>query len=97
MSIDVVYAIVRAGGRQEKVSVGDTIVINRVAGEAGDNVDLAPVLLVDGGKITSAQNDLAKVKVLRREGRGPSRREDPDPSADKEQDRSNTRLNQRNT
>ncbi|MDO5646070.1 MAG: bL21 family ribosomal protein, partial [Dermabacter sp.] len=25
-----VYAIVRAGGRQEKVSVGDTIVINRV-------------------------------------------------------------------
>lgn len=58
-----VYAIVRAGGRQEKVSVGDTIVINRVAGEAGDSVDLAPVLLVDGDKVTSAQNRLAKVKV----------------------------------
>ncbi|GAB4095905.1 50S ribosomal protein L21 [Brachybacterium squillarum] len=58
-----VYAIVRAGGRQEKVSVGDTIVINRVAGEAGDAVELAPVLLVDGDKITSTQADLGKVKV----------------------------------
>ena len=58
-----VYAIVRAGGRQEKVSVGDTIVINRVAGEAGDSIDLAPVLLVDGDEVTSAQNELAKVKV----------------------------------
>src|SRR5699024_1264011 len=57
------YAIVRTGGRQEKVSVGDTIVINRVAGEAGDSVDLAPVLLVDGDKVTSAQNELAKAKV----------------------------------
>ena len=58
-----VYAIVRAGGRQEKVSVGDTIVINRVAGEAGDSIDLAPVLLVDGDKVTSAQAELGKVKV----------------------------------
>src|SRR5699024_6878978 len=62
-SIDVVYAIVRAGGRQEKVSVGDTIVINRVAGEAGDSIDLAPVPLVDGDKVTSAQNELANVRV----------------------------------
>ena len=58
-----VYAIVRAGGRQEKVSVGDTIVVNRVTGEAGDTVELAPVLVVDGDKVTSAQADLAKVKV----------------------------------
>ena len=58
-----VYAIVRAGGRQEKVSVGDTIVINRVAGEAGDTVEFAPVLLVDGDKVTSAKADLEKVTV----------------------------------
>ncbi|MGN6442554.1 MAG: 50S ribosomal protein L21, partial [Arthrobacter sp.] len=30
-----VYAIVRAGGRQEKVSVGDFVTLNRVAGGAG--------------------------------------------------------------
>jgi large subunit ribosomal protein L21 len=59
----VVYAIVRAGGRQEKVSVGDTIVINRVAGEAGQSVDFTPVLLVDGDKVTSAPADLEKVTV----------------------------------
>jgi len=59
----VVYAIVRAGGRQEKVSVGDTIVINRVAGEAGDSVQFAPVLLVDGDKVTSSQEELEKVTV----------------------------------
>jgi large subunit ribosomal protein L21 len=59
----VVYAIVRAGGRQEKVSVGDTVTINRVAGEAGTSVDFTPVLVVDGDKVTSAEADLAKVKV----------------------------------
>ena len=59
-----VYAIVRAGGRQEKVSVGDTIVINRVSGEAGDSVELAPVLLVDGDSVTSAKSDLDKVCLL---------------------------------
>ncbi|MBV7411894.1 50S ribosomal protein L21 [Dermabacteraceae bacterium P13115] len=58
-----VYAIVRAGGRQEKVSVGDVIEINRVAGEAGDTVEFAPVLLVDGDKVTSDADALAKVKV----------------------------------
>lgn len=69
-----VYAIVRAGGRQEKVSVGDTIVINRVSGEAGDSVELAPVLLVDGDSVTSAKADLDKVKVtaeILEELRGP--------------------------
>ncbi|PWH05505.1 50S ribosomal protein L21 [Brachybacterium endophyticum] len=58
-----VYAIVRAGGRQEKVSVGDTIVINRVTGEAGQSVDFTPVLLVDGDTVTSTKDDLAKVTV----------------------------------
>lgn len=69
-----VYAIVRAGGRQEKVSVGDTFVINRVAGETGDSVDFAPVLLVDGDKITAGADDLAKVTVtaeILEELRGP--------------------------
>ncbi|NLG21114.1 MAG: 50S ribosomal protein L21, partial [Actinomycetales bacterium] len=34
------YAIVRAGGRQEKVSVGDVLIIDKVSGEAGDAVEL---------------------------------------------------------
>ncbi len=63
VSSQVVYAIVRAGGRQEKVSVGDFVTLNRVAGEAGSTIELPALLLVDGDKVTSAAADLAKVKV----------------------------------
>lgn len=58
-----VYAIVRAGGRQEKVSVGDVLTVDRIAGDAGSTVELTPVLLVDGETITSDAAALAKVKV----------------------------------
>lgn len=57
------YAIVRAGGRQEKVAVGDVLTIDRVAGEAGSTIELTPVLLVDGETVTSDADALAKVKV----------------------------------
>lgn len=57
------YAIVRAGGRQEKVSVGDVLVIDKVKGEAGDSIDLTPLLLVDGETVTSDSDKLAKVTV----------------------------------
>ena len=57
------YAIVRAGGRQEKVSVGDTILINSIKNQAGDTIDLQPILLVDGSSVTSDADKLAKVSV----------------------------------
>lgn len=57
------YAIVRAGGRQEKVSVGDVVVADRVEGDAGTEVTLAPLLLVDGEAVTSSPADLAAVTV----------------------------------
>lgn len=69
-----VYAIVKAGGRQEKVAVGDIVVGNRVEGKAGDTLELTPILLVDGEKVTSAANELAKVKVsaeIVRDEKGP--------------------------
>ena len=69
-----VYAIVRAGGRQEKVSVGDVVVVDRLNGESGDSVELPAVLLVDGDKVTSDADALAKVKVtaeIVREEKGP--------------------------
>ena len=62
MSIQVVYAIVKAGGRQEKVSVGDVVVVDRLAGEVGDEIDLVPLMLVDGDTVTTAA-DLAKASV----------------------------------
>ncbi|MCS4275947.1 MULTISPECIES: 50S ribosomal protein L21 [Mycetocola] len=58
-----VYAVVRAGGRQEKVEVGSIITTNRIAGDKDGNVQLAAVLLVDGDKITSDAKSLEKVAV----------------------------------
>ena len=57
------YAIVRAGGRQEKVSVGDVLLVDKVNAQAGESVDLAALLLVDGESITSDADSLAQVKV----------------------------------
>lgn len=58
-----VYAIVRAGGRQEKVSVGDLVTLDRVAGGAGSTIELPALLLVDGDKVTSDAQTLAATKV----------------------------------
>lgn len=57
------YAIVRAGGRQEKVSVGDVLVVDKVDSKPGESLDLVPLLLVDGSTVTSDADALAKVTV----------------------------------
>ena len=54
------YAIVRAGGRQEKVAVGDVVVLDRQSGEPGASVALPVLLLVDGSAVTSDPAVLAK-------------------------------------
>lgn len=63
MSTLVVYAIVKAGGRQEKVSVGDVVVVNRMPATAGETVELPAVLLVDGETVTSDAEALSRVTV----------------------------------
>ena len=66
------YAIVKAGGHQEKVEVGDVILVNRLDAKKGDTVEF-PVSLVD--KVTLAAADLAKVsvkaEVVNDEAKGP--------------------------
>ncbi|NKX92999.1 50S ribosomal protein L21 [Sanguibacter hominis ATCC BAA-789] len=74
MSSNVVYAIVKAGGRQEKVSVGDVVVVDRLSGKSGESVQLPALLLVDGEKVTSDAAALAKVTVtaeIVRDEKGP--------------------------
>ena len=58
-----VYAIVRAGGRQEKVSVGDVLEVDRLQAEPGASVELPVLLLVDGDQVTSDKETLAKATV----------------------------------
>ena len=54
MSSNVVYAIVKAGGRQEKVTVGDEVVVDKLVGAPGDSIELEPIMLVDGEKVTTS-------------------------------------------
>ena len=74
MSSNVVYAIVRAGGRQEKVAVGDIVVVDRLSARPGESVTLPALLLVDGEKVTTDAAVLAKITVsaeVVRDERGP--------------------------
>ncbi len=57
------YAIVRSGGRQHKVAVGDVVEIDRVDAEVGASVELVPLLVVDGETVTADAAKLKKVKV----------------------------------
>ena len=47
------YAIVRCGGRQEKVSVDDVLNVDKLSGDVGSSIKLAPVLVVDDDNVIS--------------------------------------------
>jgi large subunit ribosomal protein L21 len=70
-----VYAIVRAGGHQHKVAVGDTLQVNRLSAALGDSVTLPAVLLVDdAGAVTSDSAKLAGATITAEvveHGKGP--------------------------
>ena len=47
------HAIIETGGKQYKVTEGDTLFIEKLASEAGENVTFDKVLaVIDGDKIT---------------------------------------------
>ena len=54
------YAIVKTGGKQYKVAVGDVLDVELLD---GDSVDLQPVLVVDGATVLSSSDDLSKVSI----------------------------------
>ena len=58
------YAVIRTGGKQYKVKVGDLIDVEKLGGDDGASLELEPLLVVDDdGNVTSAAGDLAKAKV----------------------------------
>ena len=58
------FAVVRTGGKQYKVSAGDVIVAERLAGEAGSTIELADILMVsDGAKVTVGTPTVAGAKI----------------------------------
>ena len=56
------YAIVKTGGKQYRVEEGQTLLVERLAAEAGDKVALEPLLYRGDDDILDGE-DLAKVRV----------------------------------
>ena len=58
------FAIVRTGGKQYRVAPGDKIVVEKLAGEAGDTISLGDILLAGEGaelKATSGLKVMAEI------------------------------------
>lgn len=47
------YAVIKTGGKQYRVSVGDTIAVERLTAEAGSEISLDEVLLIGGDGSTA--------------------------------------------
>jgi large subunit ribosomal protein L21 len=59
------FAIVRTGGKQYRVAPGDKIVVEKLAGEAGDSIDLTDVLLAgEGGDLKSTSGLTVAAKIV---------------------------------
>ncbi len=57
------YAIVRAGAKQQKVAVGDVIEIDKISTPVGDTLTLPVVMAVDGESVTTDAKSLGKASV----------------------------------
>ena len=58
------YAVVRAGGKQLRVSPGDVVDVELLGGEAGEQIELGEVLLVGGDKLRVGNPLVYGAKVL---------------------------------
>lgn len=68
------YAVIKTGGKQEKVTEGQVLSVERLAVDAGTEVEFAPILLVDGDDVVTKPTDLASAKVTAKvvgESKGP--------------------------
>ena len=45
------YAVIKTGGKQYRVAKDDVIVVERLAGAAGDKIELDQVLMLDDGNV----------------------------------------------
>jgi large subunit ribosomal protein L21 len=58
------YVVIRTGGKQYRVAPGETVRVERLAGEVGDRITLGDVLFVGGnGEVKIGTPTLADVKV----------------------------------
>ena len=57
------YAVVRTGGKQQRVTEGQRLAVELIDAPIGGEVELEPVLLVDGGDVRATPEQLAGAVV----------------------------------
>ena len=68
------YAVIKTGGKQEKVEAGQVLNVELLGKEIGDEVTLTPVLLVDGDTVLATPDQLSGSSVTAKivgEAKGP--------------------------
>jgi large subunit ribosomal protein L21 len=69
-----VYAVIRTGGKQERVSEGQRLDVELLGQDEGADVSFAPILVVDGETVLATPDQLAGASVTARvvgETKGP--------------------------
>ncbi len=68
------YAVIKTGGKQERVEVGQQVDVELLGAEPGDEVSFTPVLVVDGTDVVATTEPLSVASVSGRvigETKGP--------------------------
>lgn len=64
---DLMYAIIRTGGKQYQVAAGDTLRVEKLQGNVGDTIELSDILMVvDGENVKIGRPVLDQAKVVAR-------------------------------
>jgi large subunit ribosomal protein L21 len=57
------YAIIKSGGKQYKVSEGDILNVDKLSKEPKDTIEFVEVIAVNDGKVLKTGKDVTKSKV----------------------------------
>jgi large subunit ribosomal protein L21 len=61
-----VYAVIKTGGKQERVEQGQRVAVELLSAAEGDEVSFSPVLVVDGSIVLATPKELSGAKVSAR-------------------------------
>jgi large subunit ribosomal protein L21 len=61
-----VYAVIKTGGKQERVEQGQTLAVERLAAGTGEDISFDPILVVDGDQVLASPAQLSGTKVSAR-------------------------------
>jgi large subunit ribosomal protein L21 len=60
------YAVIRTGGKQYRVEQGQQVDVERLGADPGADVELTPVLVVDGDRVLATPEQLGEATVSAR-------------------------------